>query len=251
MQPARKRGSRVVHSQPRQQLVLDVRLSDTATLDNFLPAAGHAAVIAALRQQLEPTGDPVLYLAGPQGAGKSHLLQAACHLAGRGAVYLPLSDLVDYPAADDELATRALEGYDALDLVCLDDVQSLAGLPAWERALFNLYNRCRESGCRMVVAAVGAPRTLAFSLPDLQSRLSWATVYQLAAADETRRLDILQFRAARLGMSLPPEVARFISIRASRDLADLMSILARLDAVSLAEQRKLSVPFVKHALDWG
>ncbi len=243
--------SRVAHSQPRQQLALDVRLSDAATLDNFLPFGSHAAVIAALAEQLEPSGEPVLYLAGPQGAGKSHLLQAACHAAGKGAAYLPLSDLVEYPAGDDELAARVLEGYESLELVCLDDLQASVGLPAWERALFNLYNRCRDSGCRLVVAAVGAPRTLAFELPDLQSRLSWATVYQLPAADEARRLDILQFRAARQGMSLPLEVARFISIRASRNMADLMGILARLDAVSLAEQRKLSVPFVKHALGWA
>ena len=235
-------------STSRGQLALNVQLSDDATFENFLAWGGHAAVVDAVRGQLAAGGDQAIYLAGPTGVGKSHLLQAACHLAGGTAVYLPLAELG--PTAGSDLPPGVFDGLEALDLVCVDDLDVVARVPAWERSLFNFYNRASETGCRLLFAARGAPRTLGLDLPDLASRLSWATIYQLPAADELHRVEILQFRAGRRGLRLPPVVARYIMNRSARDMAALIGVLERLDGVSLAEQRRLSVPFVRRALGW-
>ncbi len=238
-------------SQLQRQLPLNVRLQDDATVDNFLVFPEREALLDAVCRQLGAAGDPVLHLAGPPGCGKSHLLQAACHLAGLGAFYLPLKDLVNGCLAGDEASPQqVLEGAEHLDLVCLDDLDAVVGLPAWEEALFHLYNRARERSCRLLIGAVGAPRTLALELPDLLSRLSWGTVYQLAPYSDQQRIEILQFRAARRGLKLPTDVAMYILSRAPRDLDTLIELLEQLDVASLTEQRRLSIPFVRHALGW-
>jgi DnaA family protein len=186
----------------------------------------------------------VVFLHGASGGGKSHLLQASCHQVGRGALYLPMSEIASYPPVD------VLQSVENLDLVCLDDIHAVVGDPAWETALFHFFNRARETGCALQFAAEAAPRNLPIKLPDLRSRLSWAVVFQLAVPADEEKAEILRFRAARRGLALAPEVATFIVNRAPRNLDDLLALLDALDRASLAEQRSLSLPFVKSTLGW-
>jgi DnaA-homolog protein len=231
--------------QSRQhQLSLAVHLRDDATLENFLALPRVQPLVSALQTQLTPAGEAVIYLYGPAGTGKSHLLQASCHVAAAETLYLPLAELRQYPARD------VLQGVERLDRVCIDDIHAVLGDAHWEMALFNLYNSARQQGCRLVVAGAAAPRALAVNLADLRSRLSWGIVYQLAQADDADKAAILQFRATRRGLTLSPGVASYIVSRAPRAMAQLLEVLDRLDKASLARQRALSIPFVKEALGW-
>ena len=228
----------------QRQLPLPVRLRDEATLDNFLPLPASRALIAALRAQAGGAGEPIIYLYGPGGVGKSHLLQACCHLAGAGALYLPLGELADCRPEE------VLQGIETLELVCLDDVDRVLGRADWELALFNLFNRARQHGCSLLVAGNAAPRALAVDLADLRSRLGWGIVYQLPAAGDEEKIAILQFRAARRGLALGGDVCAYVVSRAARDMEALLALLDRLDEASLVEQRALSIPFVKVVLGW-
>jgi DnaA family protein len=221
-----------------------VQLSDDATLDNFLPLVKAQPLLNALRDQMHPEGEPAIYLYGPSGAGKSHLLQASCHLADAHALYLPLAQLRQYPAQE------VLQDAELQDRVCIDDLHAVLGDPDWELALFNFYNNARQQGCRLVLAADAAPRSLALSLPDLRSRLSWAAVFQLVEGDDEEKAAIVQFRAMRRGLNLTSSVASFIVGRAPRGTQQLLDVLDQLDRASLAQQRALSIPFVKQILGW-
>ena len=228
----------------QHQLALEVQLRDDATLENFLAAPAVQPLVLALQQQIAAQGEPIIHLYGPGGTGKSHLLQAACHLAGSRALYLPLAELVEYAPED------VLQGVETLELVCLDDVHAVLGKDDWELALFDLCNRARQCGCRLLVAADAAPRALSVALADLRSRLSWGIVYQLPQADDDAKDAILRFRAARRGLTLSAEVSAYIVSRAPRSLESLLALLDTLDKASLAEQRALSIPFVKQTLRW-
>lgn len=220
-----------------------MQLRDDATLDNFLALPKAQPLVNALLMQSQAGGEQFIYLYGPAGSGKSHLLQASCHLA-TDALYLPLEQLRQYPASE------VLQGVERLGRVCLDDLDAVLGDADWERALFNLFNDARQQGCRLVVAGDAAPRALEVGLPDLRSRLSWGIVYQLVEGDDAEKAAILQFRAARRGLSLPPGVASYIVTRAPRALTQLLQLLDQLDQASLTQQRALSIPFVKQALGW-
>ncbi len=227
------------------QLPLAVHLRDDATLENFLFDSRLGPVREALEQQLGSQGEPALYLHGGESSGRSHLLQAACHRLPAGdALYLPLEQLREIPAAE---LVADIEG---MRLISLDNLDAVVGNEAWEQALFNLCNRARESGCRLLFSAACAPRQLPLRLPDLQSRLSWAVVFHLPDASDDHKLRILQFRAKRRGMSLSDEAGRYILSRASRSLGELLEILDRLDRDSMVAQRQLSIPFIKSSLGW-
>ncbi|MDI5985755.1 DnaA regulatory inactivator Hda [Halomonas sp. M4R5S39] len=227
------------------QLPLGVGLRDDATFANFLSGA-NASLVDHLVHQLDNDGEPFLYLWGKPGVGRSHLLQAACHAASdrdRRALYLPLEELGHFPPL-------MLEEVERLDLVAIDDLERVIGRKRWEEALFHAFNRLRDAGKRLVIAAEAAPRQLPVRLPDLASRLTWGMTFQVQGLDDEQRLAALTLRARVRGMQLPDEVARYILHRGPRRLGELFEALEALDRASLSAQRKLTIPFVKQALGW-
>lgn len=230
------------------QLPLSVKLSDEATLSNFFAGPNEQAVMAveALADPRISPADYSLYLWGAAGSGRSHLLQAACHrMAGAGglAMYLPLADVVGHGPA-------LLEGMEDVDLLCLDGLDALAGNALWEEALFHLYNRLREQGGRLLLAASAPPRNMDFRLADLTSRLAWGLVFQLQALTDQDKQEAIKLRAERRGLQLSDEVARYMLNRGARGMGELFAALEKLDQASLQAQHRLTIPFVKRIMGW-
>lgn len=228
-----------------EQLPLGVRLRAASTMASF-HAGPNAGVLAALEARADATGLSPVWLFGSPGAGRTHLLQATCALAGargRRVGYLPLGDL---PGMSGMAA-----GFEDLEVVCLDDVDRIAGDAAWEGALFTLYNGLLERGGNLVMSAAAAPRATAIRLPDLASRLAASIVFQLQPLAEADQGEALVGRARALGIDLPEDTLQYLQRRLPRDLATLCDALDKLDAAALSAQRRLTVPFVRSVLQLG
>jgi len=228
-----------------RQLALGVQLGISLRFETF-HAGANVAVLAALEGLVHDAGPP-LWLFGPHGVGKTHLLQASCALAGKrglSSAYLPLS-------ADARLVPGVVSGFERLDLVALDDLGAVAGLPEWEQALFSLYNGLAEQGGRLISAAQGPPAAIPFRLADLASRFSACMVHRLQPLAEGEQGEALLRRAAHRGLELPEETLAYLIRRAPRDFAALCRLLDELDTEALAAQRRLTVPFVRQVLERG
>jgi DnaA-homolog protein len=225
-----------------QQLPLGVQLGVSLRFETFNIGA-NAEGVAALKRLAGGDSRVPVWLFGPPGSGKSHLLQAGCALAGaegRTAAYLPLAALgPEGPAL--------LDGLEQLDLVALDDLEAVPGNAGWERALFTFYNGLAEHGGRLALASTGAPAAIDFRLPDLASRLAASEVHRLQPLSEFEQAEALRRRAGHRGLELPEETLGFLTRRAPRDFATLCRMLDELDTESLAAQRRLTIPFVR---DW-
>lgn len=226
-----------------KQLPLGVQLRHHARFATYVTGGNENALATVRGCWRARPATPVIWLWGGPGTGKTHLLQAACAAAdeeGRRAGYLPLGE----PA----LAPAALEGWEALDLVCGDGLHAVAGNAAWERALFGLFNGMSERGGTLLVTADRAPAALSLELPDLASRLRSGPVFQLRPLDDGGRLEALQRHASARGLRLPEETARYLLRRTRRDMHSLCATLDRLDRASLVAQRRLTIPFVRELL---
>jgi DnaA family protein len=225
-----------------QQLPLGVRLPDRALFESFLPARNgealaHAHAVAAG----EARG--VMWLGGPSGAGKTHLLQAICAAAGARvrAGYVPLQQVA-------HLGAEVLDGLGQLGCLCLDDLQSVAGDLAWERRLFGLLRESEEAGGALALAASAPPALLRWALPDLGSRCAAGAVFALRALEEAEQHAALALRARLRGLELPEETWQWLRRRYPRDMRRLYELLDTLDEAALAAQRRLTVPFIRDVL---
>lgn len=225
------------------QLTLSLSSKDEATFENFYPGR-NTEIVSELTKSARGHGERIIYLCGARGQGCSHLLQAACHDAyrqGVTSVYLPLAHLAS-------LSSEMLIGLETMRLVCIDDIEAIAGQGEWEEAVFHLFNRVNDAGGHLIIAAHDIPKSIPIQLPDLLSRLSWGVVYQLAALEDDEKIKALSMRALRRGMTLPEEVGKYILTHCPRHVGTLFAALDALDKASLAAQRRLTIPFVKNVL---
>jgi len=225
------------------QLPLSFKLKDDATFANFYPGKNVAA-LSCLWSVSKGQGEQFVYLSGFSGVGKTHLLQAVCHATlsyGVSSLYLPLkeSTLIETEYL------LGLENLENLDVICLDDLDKVAGCFKEEEALFHLYNRIRENGGTLLVASKIYPIQSEFQLPDLTSRLGCGVMNRIFSLNDEEKLAALQLRAQVRGLSLDETVGGFLLRRCPRDMLKLFSALEKLDKAALANQRRLTIPFVK------
>ena len=227
------------------QLSLPLYLPDDETFASFWPGE-NPSLLAALQGALHQEHGSYLYFWSRQGGGRSHLLHAACaELSAQGEAvgYVPLDKRTWF-------VPEVLDGMEQLALVCIDNIECIAGDQPWEMAIFDLYNRILETGkTRLLITGDRPPRQLNLQLPDLASRLDWGQIYKLQPLSDEDKLQALQLRGRLRGFELPEDVGRFLLKRLDREMRTLFVTLDRLDRASITAQRKLTIPFVKEALD--
>src|SRR5881394_295261 len=225
-----------------RQLTLGVQLKERATFASFFTARNQE-LVAHLKHVAAHTPHGATWLAGPHSAGKSHLLQSVCAdvLAGKRAAYLPLETLLPF-------GPGTLDGAESLDLACYDDVQVIAGQPAWEERLFALWQRSLERGTALLFAARENPAHVDFELADLKSRLTSSAVFAVRELNDDEQREALGLRAHLRGLELPAETARYLQRRFPRDMRTLCEILDTLDDAAFAAQRRITVPFIRDVI---
>ena len=226
------------------QVPLPFAFHDTQDFDSYFPGPNRQVFETLKALAEDPDADGFLLIRGDPGLGKTHLLQASCKAASRlnhGAFYVPFRKIREF-------SPDILEGLESYALVCVDDIDMIAGIPEWETAFFHFFNRHKETFNRLAVSSTAPLQRLAFQLPDLASRLRSGLRLELKNLSDSDKLEALTIKANRLGINLPAEVGRFLLSRYPRDLPNLWRTLETLDYASLSEQRKLTIPFLKSHL---
>ena len=208
-------------------------------------AGGNDLVLQHLQNITSSKEGKGVYLWGQAGTGKSHLLQAVCAQASKALLNIAYIPLADFKS----LSPQMLDGLEQLSLVCLDDIDSIAGNEEWEQAIFHLYNRLRDLHTPLLITAGNSPKGSSIKLADLKSRLAWDHVFHLKVLEEKATLRALQKRANSRGFDLSEEVADYLFKRVARDMHSLFQLLDKLDQASLIAKKKLTIPFVKDLLD--
>ncbi len=226
------------------QIPLNIQLPDSASFDNFILGKNEELFNKLKRSINNRSSEGSLLFWGGPGVGKTHLLQAACKSAGDhefSSAYLSFKDLLKKP-------TNELDNLENLDLICLDDVDLVAGKKDWEQALFHLYNRAFDSGAQLVFASSQAIANLNLILSDLSSRLAWGFVYRIQPLSDEEKIQAMQLRSRLRGFILTEKVGQYLLRHCPRDSVALFNLLDELDRASLAAQRAITIPFVKNLL---
>ena len=223
-----------------RQIPLKLTLRDDATFNNFFPGDNDFA-LSYLQKFVNGQTDPLVYLWGGAGTGRTHLLQACCHsLPSAAAVFIDL--------AEPSLEPAILQDLESCSLICLDNIDEVLRRCGWEIALFNLHNQIREEGGKLLVSALPPPTQLFCRLADLSSRLAAGMALGLKPLSDEQKLRALQMRAKHRGLTLSLEAGSFLLNHYPRTMHDLFSALETLDKEALSAKRRLTIPFIKQTL---
>lgn len=217
-----------------KQLALDFARVPAPTLDNFVVGRNAELVDQLRRLAAAGAAERFVYIWGPRGSGRSHLLKAvvtAAQAAGRSAAYCHCAGRVDVGDCAQGAELLAADDVDALD----DQGQV---------ALFNIYNELRSGSGRLLAAGAAPPRGLGLRA-DLVTRLTWGLVYQLHPLGDDETLQALQRHAAGRGFTLPAEACHYLLHRFQRDMPSLLTLLEALDRHSLETKRPVTLALVR------
>jgi DnaA family protein len=216
-----------------KQIPLAIGPDPLPTFDTYLTSANDAAVehLRCLGRQAAP-----VYLWGPPGSGKSHLLRALVHQRQQAGERAGCFD------ADDP-APWVLEPDWAL--VVVDRCEALDAQR--QQAAFALFVQAGESGVQWAAAGRVPPVDLPLR-DDLRTRLAWGHVFALQPSSESEARAALRREADRRGIFLADEVMDYMLTRAARDLGTLMQWLDRIDRFALSRQRQVTVPLLRQML---
>ncbi len=225
-----------------RQIPLAIGPTPLQTLDGFVTGANGAALahLRALAGSLPRKGDQAatpLYLWGPHGCGKTHLLRALAQAAqqqGLRAGWFDAASVAPWQF-DPGWALLLFDTCDALD-------------EAQQQAAFAMFIEATTANVPIAAAGALPPIDLALR-DDLRTRLGWGHVFALVPLAETDSRAALRREADRRGIFLSDEVMDFLLTRFARDLQHLMALLDRLDEFALSQQRGITVPLLKRMFE--
>ncbi len=221
----------------QQQLLLDIHPQQPPTLENFV-AGDNAELLARLGDLPDRSVFDQIYLWGPVGSGRTHLLrgaQTAALARGRPVCFIEGAEL----GAD--LAPQSGS------LVIIDNVDALS--PEAQITLFRIFNAARLVGLALLLAGSAPPLQLQQTLrEDLRTRIGSALIFEVKALDDEAKAVALRRHAEGRGMRLDASVIDYLLRHGRRDLPSLLAALDALDGASLSQQRQATLPLLREIL---
>ena len=240
-----------------QEAASRVALNPDYTFDRFVIGPGNQLAHAAALAVAEAPGEAYnpLFLHGPPGLGKTHLLGSIANYLNRHSPQLT----VHYTTAESftnefvsSLNGAAMEGfkerYRRADVLLIDDVQFLQGKARTSDEFFHTFNALYEGGAQLVFTADRVPAELKDLADRLRDRFEWGLTVPLEPPDLTTRLVFLGNLAREQTEPLPPDALRALATKTSPNLRVLKGALTRVVAVSSLTASAVTTASVENAL---
>ncbi len=217
------------------QQFFDFPVSPGFSFDNFICCDGNKAAFDFARKISDPS-DPetVLYLYGPPGSGKTHLLRA---ISGITIPYISLRN----PVRPELLISLYA---DAAGMV-LDDLNDMPDDADMRGAVWQLFNDFHHSGGIIAMAGSVAPRDLVMLDDHLISRLLWGLVARMDTSDDASRRMIIKKVADDHQIRIADDVIDYMLANTSRETGALILFFHRLFRCAMEEKRRITIPLAR------
>lgn len=216
----------------RQQTSFDFGFTEQLRPEDFIVSSSNEHAYAYITQWPNWSQFAVL-LHGPKSCGKTHLAQIWLHktqavLLGRQNLYSQDPTEIDSPAG----------------CFIIEQIEQVHD----ETALLHWFNGLKEQGKYLLMTSSVHPSQLSIRLPDLRSRLLSIPAIGVKQPDEVLLQTLFTKQFADRQLRVSPAVIDFLIARVERSFDSIGYLVDRLDKQALAEQKPLTIPFVKQVM---
>ncbi len=227
------------------------------TFDNFVVGPSnrfaHSAAIAVSKtpgQVYNP-----LFIYGPPGVGKTHLLYAIANGIRRdrpnaNIVYIKgdqfTNELIDAIKSGKNIEFRSK--YREADLFLVDDIQFIAGKESTQEEFFHTFNKLYEENKQIVLTSDRKPDDMLTLEERLRSRFLWGLTADINPPDYETRMAILKNKAKQLGLDLSDEVCNYIAINITTNVRQLEGTVKKILAYRDLNNMTLDLPNISRVV---
>ena len=242
----------------RGKMTTSMDFNPQFTFDNFVVGPSnrmaHSAAIAVSNtpgQVYNP-----LFIYGPPGVGKTHLLYAIANGIRRGnpdanIVYIKgdqfTNELVDAIRNGKNIEFRSK--YREADLFLIDDVQFIAGKESTQEEFFHTFNKLYEEHKQIVMTSDRKPSDMATLEDRLRTRFEWGLTMDIQPPDYETRMAILKNKAKQLGLDLSDDVCNYIAINVTNNVRQIEGTVKKILAYRDLNNMPLDLPNISRAID--
>ena len=242
----------------RGKMTTSMDFNPQFTFDNFVVGPSnrmaHSEAIAVSNtpgQVYNP-----LFIYGPPGVGKTHLLYAIANGIRKGnpdanIVYIKgdqfTNELIDAIRNGKNIEFRSK--YREADLFLIDDVQFIAGKDSTQEEFFHTFNKLYEEHKQIVMTSDRKPSDMATLEDRLRTRFEWGLTMDIQPPDYETRMAILKNKARQLGLDLSDDVCNYIAINVTNNVRQIEGTVKKILAYRDLNNMPLDLPNVSRAID--
>ncbi len=235
----------------------DSALNSHYTFENFVVGPsnrfGHAAALAVCQapaRQYNP-----LFIYGPVGLGKTHLMQAIAHEIKKRCpdfrvLYISSEKFTNQliTAIQNRSTHQFRNKYRTLDLLLIDDIHFIAEKEATQEEFFHTFNTLYDAHKQIIVSSDRPPKDIPGLEERLVSRFSWGLVTDIQPPDFETRVAILRKKMEKETVVVPDDVAFFIASKIRSNIRELEGALIRVVAYCTLTGKALNLKLAQEIL---
>ncbi len=232
-------------------------LNRNFTFDNFVVGNCNMLANAAAQSIIESPGymyNP-LYIHGPTGMGKTHLLQSIyisylLRTNNENAMYITCQDLIN------EMISSVKNGnidefrkiFREVDILLIDDIQFLADSEKTKDEFFHAFNSLFNSHKQIVISSDRLPEEIPNIEERLISRFNWGLKCKLEPPDMETSSAILDKKSSSLGVKLPLDVRQFIAENITSNIREIEGTILKIKESASVSKQQITLDLVKSVL---
>ena len=196
-----------------------------------------------------------LFIYGPSGLGKTHLLYAITNAMKQknpdlSVIYIKGEDFTNQMI--DSLANQSMSKfrnkYRSCDMLLIDDIQFIAGKISTQEEFFHTFNALFEDRKQIILTSDRPPRDIKTLEERLKTRFEWGLIADIQPPDMELRVAIIKKKAEQVNVTLPEDVLNFLSENLRSNIRQIEGAIKKLGAMSFLSGRKITMELAKSCI---